>query len=370
VCGKKASYRYASDKQLVTTVGVMRVSRRYYACRHCGATHRPWDAWAGVGRRQMTDHARKMMTLVGSMCSFESATRKLEQLCGIRTSNDTIRRVCDEEGQRARQWLDESAEPVRHLAEASGHHEFYTDGVKVNTTEGWRELRLSVLSRRVAGVPAEPTQWEHRPLPAPTARLAWGVIADCEQVGAGWQQISQRMGLDQAPQVHVLADGAKWIWDQAARRLPRHNTHWCVDVYHVSEHLHAAGKALFDQPAAAKTWAEQALHTALAHNGPTLIRQLQAQRETLSKDDARRTPLNQLIGYLSDNADSLWYRDRLRRGLAIGSGLIESACKTIIGGRLKINSARWRVHRAEHMAALRCLEYADLTETYWHPRAA
>jgi len=369
-CGKKASYRYVSDKQLVTTVGVMRVSRRYYACRHCRATHRLWDDWAGVGRRQMTEHARKMMTLVGSMCSFESAARKLDQLCGIRTSNDTIRRVCDEEGRRARQWLDESAEPVQHLSAASGHHEFYTDGVKVNTTEGWRELRLSVLARREAGAPAKAEDWENRPLPEPTARLAFGAIADCEQVGVDWQAIRHRMALDHAEQVHVLADGARWIWDQAARRLPKHNTHWCVDVYHVSEHLHACGKALFDQPDAARTWAEQALHTILSHNGPTLIRQLQTQCDRLEPNDTRRTALNQLIGYLSDNADSLWYRDRLRDGLPIGSGLIESACKTVIGGRLKLNSARWRVRRAEHMTALRCLEYADLTETYWSPRAA
>jgi hypothetical protein len=369
-CGKKASYRYLSDKQLVTTVGVMQVPRRYYACRHCGTTHRPWDAWAGVGRRQMTEHARKMMTLVGSAFSFESAAKRLEDLCSIRTSNDTVRRVCDEEGQRARQWIEQSDEPVRHLARASGHHEFYTDGVKVNTTGGWRELRLSVLARREAGAPTEPQDWEDRPLPPPTARLAWGAIADSQQTGAGWQRLSERVGLSQAQQVHVLADGAKWIWDQARDRLPKHNTHWCVDVYHVSEHLHACGKALFESTDAAKTWAEQALHTALAHNGPALIRQLREQRDRLPAADARRTPLEQLIGYLADNADSMWYRDRLRDGLPIGSGLIESACKTIISGRLKINSARWCVPRAERMAALRCLEYAGLTDAYWQPRAA
>jgi hypothetical protein len=359
-----------SDKQMVTTVGVMQVPRRYYACRHCKATHRPWDAWAGVGRRQMTEHARKMMALAGSSLSFESAAKRLKDLCGIRTSNDTVRRVCDEEGQLAQQWLDQSDQPVQRLNEASGHHEFYTDGVKVNTTGGWRELRLSVLARRPAGAAAEPEDWEDRPLPKPTARLAWGAIADCEQVGAGWQRMGERVGLSRAQQVHVLADGAKWIWDQARDRLPKHNTHWCVDVYHVSEHLHAAGKALFGSTDAAKTWADQALHTALAHNGPALIRQLREQRDRLPATDARRTPLEQLIGYLADNADSLWYRDRLRAGLPIGSGLIESACKTVIGGRLKINSARWCVPRAEHMAALRCLEYADLTDAYWQPRAA
>ena len=59
----------------------------------------------------------------------------------------------------------------------------------------------------------------------------------------------------------------------------------------------------------------------------------------------------------------------IAQGKAIGSGAIEGACKEI-GGRLKLNSARWRVRRAERFGALLCLEYADQTATYWRSRAA
>jgi hypothetical protein len=80
--------------------------------------------------------------------------------------------------------------------------------------------------------------------------------------------------------------------------------------------------------------------------------------------------LDRLLKYLGDNRDSLWYRQRLRDGLPIGTGLIEGACKNTIAARLKANSARWRIRRVERIGALRCLDYSGLWDTYWQPRAA
>ena len=368
-CGRRASFRYVAPKQLLTTVGVMEVPRRYYACRSCRATYRPWDAWAGVvGARHLTEHARKMVTIVGSAFSFDVAAQRLLDLCQMRISNDTVRRVCDEEGARARRWLNEAPEPAERITGASGHHEFYTDGVKVNTTGGWRELRLSVIARREAGLAIDPADWDERVLPEPTARLAVCAIAGCRTVGASWQRLSRRTNLAAAPDLSVLGDGAKWIWEQAQRRLPKHNTSWCVDVYHVSQHLHDCGKAMFGQGKAAQRWADERLSTALSHNGPALVERLKNERD--GTDDGRAAAIDRMIGYLEDNRDSLWYRDRLQQGKPIGSGLIEGCCKTAIAARLKINSARWRVRRAERMGALRCVEYSGLTRSYWHTRAA
>jgi hypothetical protein len=77
-----------------------------------------------------------------------------------------------------------------------------------------------------------------------------------------------------------------------------------------------------------------------------------------------------LLNYLSDNRDSLWYGQRLEQGLPIGSGLIEGGGKNTLARRLKINSARWRVRRAERMGAIRCLQYSGLWEAYWDSKQA
>ena len=93
-CGKRASYRCCIGKHLLSTVGAMHVTRRYYACRRCAAKQVPWDAWAGVGNRQMTEHVRKMITIVGSSWSFDVASARLRDLCHIPVSDDTRSAAC------------------------------------------------------------------------------------------------------------------------------------------------------------------------------------------------------------------------------------------------------------------------------------
>jgi hypothetical protein len=119
------------------------VGRRYYACRFCKQTHTPWDVWAGVdGPHKVTPHARRMIVLAGSDKSFDQASNRLQELCRLQVSNDVVRRICDEEGQAAAKWIEQAPEPPRMFAAASGEAEFSSDGVKVNTTGGWRDLRL------------------------------------------------------------------------------------------------------------------------------------------------------------------------------------------------------------------------------------
>ncbi len=85
---------------------------------------------------------------------------------------------------------------------------------------------------------------------------------------------------------------------------------------------------------------------------------------------ARRRALAALIRYLRPNVDGLWYRDRLAQGRRIGSGLIEGACKTIVGRRLKHGGARWPVPRVANVAALCCLLYSDEWEAFGRTDAA
>ena len=74
---------------------------------------------------------------------------------------------------------------------------------------------------------------------------------------------------------------------------------------------------------------------------------------------------DELIAYLQPHTAHLPYRERLERGQSIGSGLIEGACKTVIGCRLKQTGARWRARRGERMARLCCVLSSDPWETSW-----
>lgn len=349
----------------------MNVTRRYYACRACGRTYTPWDAWAGVGAIQVTDHARRVITTVATAWSFDRASAKLAEICSIKLSDDTIERVCQDEGEHARKWLRGGDSPgnalVHGFTKAVGEPEFYSDGLKINTTDGWREMRLNLLQKRERATPATPDQWKLRVLPEPTVRLASCAIADSRLTGAMWKQWSTRMGLDDAKNLSMLGDGAPWIWEQARLRLSP-DAQWCVDVYHVSEHLHACGRAMFGEGATAQSWAEERLTELIESSGPQFVRQLE-ERIASCVDADHIKAMTSLKTYLTGNRDRMWYAKRLAEGKAIGSGAIEGACKKI-GCRLKLNSARWRVRRAERFGALLCLEYTDQMASYWRSRAA
>lgn len=365
-CGKTASFKRCKEKSVLSSVGIIAVPRRYYACRHCKAKRTPWEAWAGLaGPHRVTPHARRMIVLAGSGCSFDEASRHLKELSRLSISNDVIRRICDEEGKSVQRWMNHSPEPQKAFAAAEGVVEFSTDGLKINTVDGWREIRQSVLSKRTPALPALPSQWDDRPLEAPTVRMAICGIAPCANIGASWERLAGALGLPKDQALSVIADGAKWIWGQAARRFIGPDVQWVVDIYHLMLYLHAAAATLGKE--AAEQWTARRVVELIEMGGPRFIERLRA---VGPPEASAGEAWSKLLGYLQDNRDSLWYGQRLREGLPIGSGLIEGGGKSTLAKRLKINSARWRVRRAERMGAIRCLQYSGMWEIYWDSKQA
>jgi hypothetical protein len=92
-----------------------------------------------------------------------------------------------------------------------------------------------------------------------------------------------------------------------------------------------------------------------------------AQQQRRLRGLVQRRSLAQLRDYLAPHRQHSGYAERLRQGQSIGSGMVEGACKTVVGKRLKQTGARWRVRHAERMVALCGLLYSDLWDTYWTP---
>ncbi|HVV71546.1 MAG TPA: hypothetical protein VHI52_08615 [Verrucomicrobiae bacterium] len=358
------------NKSFLTVVGEVEVSRRYYHCKKCGRSCMPLDAWAGLRDGMSTPGARRMLSLAGMSWSFDTASDRLAELCLLKVSNDTIRTVSEEEGQAAQQWIKESSRPAEVFKQAKGEAEFYTDGVTVNTTKGWRDLRLNVMDKREAGLGVTPRQWADsgRVLPEPSVRIAWGSLAPSEKQGRMWKAMAGKLGVVDDERLSVLADGQRWIWDQAA--LCWKKAQWVLDVFHVSEHIHDCGKILFGESSPHhQPWAENQV-LQLIEQGP--VQYVQKLKQLLAKQTApeRIKAIQSLLGYLESNIDSLWYAQRLAAGRPIGTGLIEGGCKTIVSNRLKLNNARWTAKHAEEMASLRCLDYSGLWAEFWIQRAA
>jgi hypothetical protein len=92
-----------------------------------------------------------------------------------------------------------------------------------------------------------------------------------------------------------------------------------------------------------------------------------AQEERRLRSAAKRRALAALRDYLAPHGSHSGYAERLCPGQSIGSGMVEGACKTVVGKRLKQTGTRWRVRRAERLVALCGLLYSDLWYEYWRP---
>ena len=106
----------------------------------------------------------------------------------------------------------------------------------------------------------------------------------------------------------------------------------------------------------------------LRKNQKYLRRQLlpaarEARRANAQSDKSQA--LRSLLNYLWSHRGRMGYRDRLRRGLPIGSGQIEGFCKSTLNRRLRLNNARWLPQSADHMAALCCLHTSKQWENFW-----
>jgi hypothetical protein len=294
--------------------------------------------------------AQRLLCLAGASWSFDRAAAHLKELCGLSVCDNTIRAVCHERGAAVRGWRRDSPGAARAFREAAGDVEFPTDGTSVNTTAGWREMRLSVFAKRRRAEPGGR-------LPAPHARVLSAAVVGCGRLGPQWRRAAARLGVRDAAELTVIADGAKWIWAQAEASLP--GAAGVLDFYHASERLYQAGRELLGDTPAAAARAEARRGTLLAAGGGALLAALAAAGPGAAG----------ALDYFRPHAGHLDYPGRRAAGRAIGSGLVEGACKQVIGRRLKQTGARWRVRRADRMAALCGLIYDDLWQTYWQEAA-
>ena len=65
------------------------------------------------------------------------------------------------------------------------------------------------------------------------------------------------------------------------------------------------------------------------------------------------------LGYPSPLAE---YR---RQGLPIGSGVVEAACKTLIGQRLKRSGMRWSIEGGQNIINLRGIVLSRRWDAFW-----
>jgi hypothetical protein len=160
----------------------------------------------------------------------------------------------------------------------------------------------------------------------------------------------------------VLGDGAEWIWNRIARFCDRPVE--IVDFYHASEHVWSAGQALYGEGTEeTEQWVTQRLDQLLRQGPEVLIASFKQARVGASA--TAKAVLARESNYFEKHRHRMQYPTLRAAGYHIGSGSVESACKRIIGARLKQAGMIWTREGAEAVAQLRATILCNRWDAFW-----
>ena len=204
-----------------------------------------------------------------------------------------------------------------------------------------------------------PDEWDTRTLPKPLARVCFAAIEKSDRFRSRWNAWRRRLGIAETGDVTLLADGAKWIWEEHRKHLT--HADGVLDVFHAVEHIADAARTLHGGDGdAATAWTDAGRTALLAEGIAGIDRQIDVAFKTTRSPKKRKT-LQSLRDYLQPHERHLNDADRLATGRGIGSGQVEGAGKNLIGRRIKQTGARWRLRRVDRMTGPACAPCSTAT---------
>jgi hypothetical protein len=355
---------------VLSAIGPITIRRWHGRCRACIEVGFAADGVIGL-TGWLTLRARRMACKAGLHDPFRKAEELLQELAGWSVDAETLRRHTHAEAaeatrcRAARTGLPEAFASA--IGEADADAEVHIDAGKVNTPEGWRDVKVAAFAVRTRGPAATSEDYEQRELPAPTVR---SVIAAVEDVGAfapRCQAEATRLGLTDPTRLSVLGDGAEWIWNLSASLFA--GAAEVLDVFHALEHLAAAGRMAFATEPGFADWLSAARRRVV---GDGYCGVCTTWTQPLPDPIAERlaAAAGPTLNYFAGHRDRLGYAVRLERGQVIGSGLVEGTIKERVNLRLKRTGARWLAQRVGPFVEFLALSDTVEWDQHWKSLAA
>ncbi|MCA9069272.1 MAG: ISKra4 family transposase, partial [Planctomycetaceae bacterium] len=373
-CRESAKFVSYRPTTLTSFFGKVIYERADYHCSHC---HRGWFSLDQELRVKMrkTPPAQEAMSLAGVVGSFQqSAERLLRRLAGLRVSGATIRRTTEAVGQ--------------HVAD----HRAQGGTIGPETPWDWHEeaqgARVADLSLDATGVPQQGVKKEKQECKMPWVAAVFNPLFDRDrkshrlkdaryvsglmtlpEIGKQLRLECQAVGLNRADKVIALTDGGnglpECLLDAVSGQMKE--LVYILDFFHAAEHAVEFAKVVHPQDEAARTQqADQWCHTLKHQGGKALLGELEAW--DLSEPPPQVVEAHRrFTGYLRNNQDRMDYPLYVKNGWQIGSGVIESACKSVVAVRLKAPGMRWRPAGTTALCQLRALYRSQhpLWDHYW-----
>ncbi len=360
-------------------MGCFALERAYYHCRECGKGAIPWDRTLGLTRQALTPGASEAISIAGAVDSFgEAASVVLKKLSGLRVSESTAQRTGEAAGRdvgrrsaagetfgASRDW------PWHKDAEGKtcGYVSLDLTGLGMQGPGGaGAQGRMAAVAMVYNPVPEDRSRWadpEAARTPEFQARYVAGLEGQ-EALGEPLRRQAAQVGMDHAERWIALSDAGSGVEDWLRVNFGRVDV-VILDFYHAAEHLGDLARVLHPTDEAGREdWIETWRHRLKHEGGQAVLKELRSLPQD-GRESARKIQ-GEVTGYFENHVHRMDYPAYRAKGWSIGSGPIESACKTVIGKRMKNGGMRWGGDGADGMCHLRALFSSgeDQWDAYWH----
>ena len=171
----------------------------------------------------------------------------------------------------------------------------------------------------------------------------------------------------------VLLDGALGLGSLATKLFQEwERVTFVLDILHVVGYLWSAANALFGEASqAGKHWVQQKLTEILRGRGGYVIGGLRQRLTTQQPRKSVREALAKVITFFHNHQRWMQYAVYLAAGLPGGTGVVESACGSVVKHRMEGEGKRWSLEGAEAILTLRSLKksHDNALRAYWRFRA-
>jgi hypothetical protein len=378
-CTQAAPYHQDRERTLLSVVGPLRYRRAYYFCRRCGQGYCPFDQQAHLTGAQLTPGLEQLASLAGTVGeSFGRGADVLHEMAGVRLSESTLERTTEAAGLRlAELWEREvtlgADRPWQWRRDAQGRTVAYVTSDATGTRQqGPGGAAAEGRMAQIVGVYNPPP--EYTPVgqkrPALQARYLAG-LCPVEQLGPPLRRQAAQVGMEQAEVWVALSDGASGLEQFLRGNFNRAELVVILDFYHPAGYLEKLAQALHPaEPERAQQQAEQWCSLLKAEGGAVTLAVLREWDWPARQSQTLREQLETVEGYFAKNVHRMEYPEYQAEGWQIGSGVVESACQTVVGQRLKGAGMRWSESGAHALCQLRALYRSEpgQWEAFWQRR--
>jgi hypothetical protein len=370
-CQESARFVNYRPRIFRSLVGDIRFHRAYYHCTHCKNGHVPWDQTLRVSSGALTPAAREITTLAGIQESFgKAADRTLYKLAGLRMSESTVERTTESAGRGLATKLQDGDVFGPHQvwkwnADRVGRTCAYVSvdatGILMQGPGGSKVDGRMVYVGMVYNPQPRGDADDALAKPCDGARYLAG-LSTLDALGLQLRRQAAHVGMEHADEWIALSDGGNGLEAFFDAYFPRAVK--ILDFQHAAGHLTLLAKLW--RPARAEKLLAAWCHT-LKHAGGRRLLVVLGKLDRRKMTDETRTEFDRVRTYFNNHVHRMNYPEYLRRGWQIGSGSIESACKTVVNQRLCMGGMRWGETGSDAVAHLRALyrSDADQWDAFW-----